>query len=42
MNGDIPSVPIITLAGVSSLTNGILLVLDLMWFTVNYFCSYHT
>jgi len=23
MNGDIPSVPIITLAGVSSLTNGI-------------------
>ena len=34
MNGDIPSVPIITLAGVSSLTNGNLLLLNLIHITI--------
>jgi len=37
MNGDIPSVPIITLAGVSSLTNGISAFLAdavQMWITI--------
>jgi len=38
MNGDIPSVPIITLAGVSSLTNGIFLhflplLCRIVWYT---------
>jgi len=40
MNGDIPSVPIITLAGVSSLTNGInFLFLNLIYYTNDYFAG---